>query len=605
VAQFSEEFLFGRLSTPGGRAEEAREEALGLYDLACLEPLDPQPGEPVRLRFRCGADLGLTRLWVFWTPDGSPPTCTEADDPLSTTHRTAARVVETGWDTLVWGHVETWEAELPPQEEGTLLQYLAVGRDAAGRRVTCPQAPVGGKAPLRMRHGSPQVAAVGVDRLRPAEWLREAVLYSVFVDRFAPNPGDCFAHTEDLGTRLGGTLRGLTGRLEELCELGIDTLWLTPIFAAPDYHGYATGDFHRVEPALGGEEAWEELTREARRRELRLVLDFAANHVSDTHPAFVAARRSPDSPERSWFRFRSWPDDYEGFFGLPSMPILDAEQPALREHLIDAAVRWLRRGCAGFRLDHAHGLSHGFWSRFRAATRRAAPDSVCFGEVTHTPQFVRSFAGRLDGCLDFRLCELLRGAFGRGDLSLDVFDVQMRRHLVYSRDLVMPSFLDNHDMNRFLWLAGGDTRRLRTAALVQFLLPGPPVIYYGTEVGLSQRRGLGHLEEARLPMPERAEWDVGLRDFYRELIRVRRRVRPWEHTPEVVSVSEDGGAAVWRVGPVLVAANQAGSRTLSVPAGRVLLATDAGVEIRLGGVALPSWASAVIALGVTEKAASQ
>ncbi len=175
------------------------------------------------------------------------------------------------------------------------------------------------------------------------------------------------------------------------------------------------------------------------------------------------------------------------------------------------------------------------------------------------------------------------------------FDLQMRRHLAYGGELVMPSFLDNHDMNRFLWLAGGDTRRLRLAALVQFLMPGPPVIYYGTEVGLSQRRGLGHLEEARLPMPERAAWDIGLRDFYRELIRLRRGVRPWLHVPEVVSVSEDGCAAIWRIGPVLLAANQDGPRTLRVPADRVLLASDAGCEVSgKGRVLLPSWAGAVL-----------
>src|SRR5262249_42052048 len=151
-----------------------------------------------------------------------------------------------------------------------------------------------------------------------------------------------------------------------------DTLWLTPVFAAPDYHGYAASDPHRIEPAMGGDAAWAALTEAAGRRSMRLVMDFVANHLSNAHPAFVDARRAQDSPHRPWFRFHHWPDNYEGFFALKSMPILDGENAAARAYLIEAAVHWLGRGCAGYRLDHAHGLSHGFWSRFRAATRRAA-----------------------------------------------------------------------------------------------------------------------------------------------------------------------------------------------------------------------------------------
>ncbi len=194
-----EEFLFGRLSTPAGRVDEAREEAQGLYDLASFEPLDPKPGEMIRLRFRCGADVGLKHLWVFWTVDGSVPGWTDADEPTGATLRAEARVAETAWDTLVWGHVETWEAELPPQTDGALLQYAALGRDTAGRRLPCPLAPVQGAAPLRMRHGSPQVTAVGVDRLHSPDWFRESVIYSVFVDRFAADPGNTFAPADDLG----------------------------------------------------------------------------------------------------------------------------------------------------------------------------------------------------------------------------------------------------------------------------------------------------------------------------------------------------------------------------------------------------------------------
>src|SRR4051794_39735150 len=109
MASYEEEFLFGRLSSPAGRIEEAREEALGLYDLATLEPLDPPPGEPIRLRFRCGIDVSLSHLFVFWTADGSRPAWSD-EAPLGTTRRAEAAVVETAWETIDWGSVQTWEA---------------------------------------------------------------------------------------------------------------------------------------------------------------------------------------------------------------------------------------------------------------------------------------------------------------------------------------------------------------------------------------------------------------------------------------------------------------------------------------------------------------
>lgn len=585
----SGEFLFGRLSRPEGRVDEAQRERSGFFDLASLAPLDPRPREPVRLQFRCGVDMGLRRLRVFWTSDGTPPAWDERLEARGTTRAVEASPLAPVWDTLGWGYVQDWRAELPAQAEGTLLRYAAVGLDASGSTVACP-------SPDRDRHGSPHVAAVAIDRLEPPEWLCRAVIYQVFVDRFAPTPGTEFAPAGDLDARLGGTLWGLIDQLDHLAELGIDTLWLTPIFASPTYHGYAVSDFLRVEPALGGEAAWEALVTGCRRRHLRLVLDFVANHVSDHHAAFRQAIASAEFPTRQWFRFRRWPTDYECFFDQRHQPELDAEVPGVRAHLIEAAVHWLRRGCDGFRLDYAHGMSHGFWSQFRAATRAVAPESGCFGEVTHTPQVVRSYKGRLDGCLDFALCELLRATFARGDLPLGTFARVLMNHLEYFRDgLILPSFLDNHDMNRFLVAAGGDRRRLKLAAMVQFLLPGPPIIYYGTEVGLSQNRPLGRLEESRLPMPPRDTWDEELRDFYRALIRLRREAEPYRSRIRLSWVDDASRSAAWRIGPFEMVANCGADRTLPGGAGELVLTTCElpADSVRDGRPTLPGWSAAV------------
>jgi glycosidase len=288
-----------------------------------------------------------------------------------------------------------------------------------------------------------------------------------------------------------------------------------------------------VEPRLGTLHDWRDLVDAAHARGLRLILDFVANHVSDQHPAFVAARADRSSPFVPWFRFRQWPDVYQGFFDLPSMPVLETNNADVRAHLIDQAKLWLSRGCDGFRLDHAHGPGPGFWSEFRAAIKTEYPDAILLGEVTEPPAEQRVYAGRMDGLLDFTLAEVFRQTFRAPPGLPDGLGVFLNKHLAYFGDeLLLASFLDSHDMNRFLWLVGNDARKLRLAALCQFTLPVPPIVYYGTEVGLSQRAPTSRLEHARLPMPLETERDLKLVEFYRALIALRR-----------------AGGAVWRQGP--------------------------------------------------------
>ena len=290
--------------------------------------------------------------------------------------------------------------------------------------------------------------------------------------------------------------------MDYLHDLGINCLWLTPIFASPSHHGYDPTDYCAIEPRLGSEADFRALVDAAHQRGMRILLDFVANHVSRQHPAFVAAQQDPRSPYRDWFFFREYPDRYESFYDVPDQPIVNTDHPAVREYLIGAAQHWLHMGCDGFRLDHAQGATHAFWSAFRAASREVKSDAATFGEITETPAVMRSFAGRMDGALDFHLLELLRGFFAYSSITASQFDRALHDHYAYfGSALALPSFLDNHDMNRFLWSVGGDTRRLKLAALCQFTLPHPPVVYYGTEVGLSQRQAVGRLEEARLPMP--------------------------------------------------------------------------------------------------------
>ena len=173
------------------------------------------------------------------------------------------------------------------------------------------------------------------------------------------------------------------------------------------------------------------------------------------------------------------------------------------------------------------GPVHDFWADFRKSTYEAQPQAWTFGEVVEPPDSQLRFEGQLNGCLDFMLLEAFRQTFGWGPWNARRFTDFLQRHEAYfSPEFSRPSFLDNHDMNRFLWISGGDKRRLKLAALCQFALAGQPVIYYGTEVGLSQIRDVrqdnfGIMEEARLPMIWDENQDLNLHAFYKQLIRAR------------------------------------------------------------------------------------
>ena len=278
------------------------------------------------------------------------------------------------------------------------------------------------------------------------------------------------------------------------------------------------------------------------------------NHVSSAHPAFRQAQADRDSPAARWFTFTDWPDQYLSFFGVRDHPQIDSDDAGARDALIDSARGWLDLGVDGFRCDYAHGPSHAFWSAFRAATRAVAGDSITIGEVVETPAMQRSYVGRLDGCLDFVLNQALRRFIGFGQISATEFETFLSRHLAFfDGDFVLPSFLDNHDMNRFLWIVGGDVRRLRLAAMCQFTLPHTPVVYYGTEVGLSQRHdvrdadGNGHPEESRLPMVWGQDQDPDLLDFYSRLTRVRLdRPGLWRGTRATVVLDDAAGLFAYR-----------------------------------------------------------
>lgn len=494
------EFIFGTLSSSQKRLDYARRLARGVRHQGRLEPRVPGEGDAPRITVTTELRRPVERVVCRLLE----PAALEIE----------LQPAEIEWDLFNWSYRRVWHGRLPAAPAGTIVRYTIAAHTAGGHEVAAD----GGRrfAYLVGEPGGP-------------EWARQAIIYQVFPDRFHPGPGRAWNEAQTMADIHGGTLRGIIERLDYVADLGFNCIWLNPFFPDETHHGYHATDYFQVNPRLGTMAEMRALVDAAHARGIRLLADFVANHWGCNHPTFQAALADRNSEYHDWYNWIDWPHEYETFFGVRDLPQINVDNPAARRHLLDAATFWLQDvGFDGYRLDYALGPSHDFWADFRVAVRAARPDAWIFGEVVETPPVQLSYDGYLDGNLDFLLNQALRDTFAFGTMDVAAFDSFLRLHEAYFPEhFSRPSFLDNHDMNRFLWLARGDRRRLKLAALCQFTLAGPPVVYYGTEVGLSQERDIvqehGHIvEEARAPMRWGDEQDQELHGYYRRLIQLRR-----------------------------------------------------------------------------------
>lgn len=591
LTNVTQDFIFGTMATDTLRLAAIQAEGRGVHHGNRIVPADPEPGQVVTLTVSVGTEVSADAVHAFYTLDGSLPTSDGASIALERG--------DTVWDTLLWGYRQEWQGTLPAQPTGTQVRYRIVATGRNGAQVWADPDPLTGESTTFAYH---------VDQERVPTWIADAVIYHIFVDRFNPGQGRAWNDVSTLNDIWGGTLRGIIEQLPYLESLGVTCLWLSPVFPSPTHHGYDATDYLHVEPRLGSDDDLRELFAAAHSRGMRVLLDYVANHISHQHPAFLRATADPVAAERSWFTFERWPDAYRSFFGVETMPQINNEDPAAREYIIGSAKYWLEQGADGFRLDYANGPSHGFWTEFRAATRAVNPQSFTVGEIVETAELQRSYQGRLDGVLDFLLLQHMRGFFAFDTLSTSAFDSFLRRHLAYfPADFSLPSFLDNHDMNRFLWVCGGDIRRLKLAALCQFTLPHAPIIYYGTEVGLSQRHDLEYpdgsrkMEESRMPMLWGAEQDRQLLQFYTELIALRRtppdgQQHAWRAERRTLALHDDGLYVVAIGERTIVALNRSAElQRVELPrAAAIALRTDAAVQIEANELLLPPLTGALL-----------
>jgi glycosidase len=453
----------------------------------------PEPGEGLLVaEVRSDLDVSALTLEVDGRPAGEL-------EPSPTQH----------------GQPALWTGSVPPTEAGEVTRYkIRVHlRDAEATPMWASDTdPRPGGQEFAYESAPPP----------PPEWVRDALCYHVMVDRFA-RPGEGLPAPGDATALYGGTLDGIRAHLDHIAGLGCNVLWLSPVHQSPSHHGYDHEDFLNVEPRYGGDAALLRLVEAAHGRDMRVLLDFVPNHTGRGHHLFRDAIEK-DGDAAGYYRFWQWPHYYRCFSDVISLPELDTGDRNVQQVLVRAAQHWLTAyGIDGIRCDHVAGVDPAFWVELRRGLREVKADALVLGEATGLPEWLARYAGRLDAIFDFDLTYYVRQALARGRMDAAGFATWLDEHDRAYPGLGLATLLDNHDMNRFLWMAGGNVDRLKLAATLLLTLPGTPVIYYGTEVGLSQRfDGVIENAEARLPMLWGGDQNQDLLEHFQALGRLRR-----------------------------------------------------------------------------------
>jgi alpha-glucosidase len=446
-------------------------------------------------------------------------------------------------------------------------------------------------------------------------WWRDAVVYQIYPRSFRDSDGDGI-----------GDLNGVREGLAYVAWLGVDALWLSPIYPSPmrDF-GYDVADYVGVDPVFGTLDDFDDLVREAHDLGMRIILDWVPNHTSSDHPWFVDSRASKVSVHRDWYVWRgaepdgsppnnwvrawsdqpvwTWDGDTEQYYlhcFLPSQPDLNWENVKVREAMHETLRFWLDRGVDGFRMDVVHLLgkdlaaddpeelralshvplndvpaTHGYLREIRTVLNEYEGDRVSIGEVfLLDPHRVADYYGEGDELhLSFNFAPLYIA--WRADAWFEVIETTYSS--LEAKGAWPTWVLSNHDNARIATRLGGDPRRSRAALVLLLTLRGTPFLFAGEELGL---------EDAVIP-PDRAV-DPGGRDGCRAPL-------PWNTAADHGWPVEPWLPFVERAGAVSVEAQLGDADSMLQFARRTLALRRSSATLRRGEMANVRCADDVLA----------
>ncbi len=457
----------------------------------------------------------------------------------------------------------------------------------------------------------------------PPTWTRGQILYQIFVDRFCRGTGAVATrddavmnedweggipqHASKRGEPLknneffGGNLWGVIEKLDYLKSLGVGILYLNPIFRAYSNHKYDTGNYLEIDGMFGGEEAFRLLLERAHDIGIRVILDGVFNHTGDNSLYFDrygeygghGAYTDPSSPYRDWFCFRTYPREYESWWGIDILPKLNLQNDACRSFFVGrdgVCAHYMKMGIDGWRLDVADELTDPFLDQLRRTVKETSNgEGFIIGEVWENAALKEAYGARrrylqgeqLDSVMNYPLRNGILQFLTEGDGEF-LGDILKEIYATYPKcvcDSLM-NLLGTHDTERILTVLGEENEpdveiredqlatkhltreerargiaRLKVAATIQFTVYGIPSIFYGDEAGIEGY----HDPFCRRPYPWGSE-ERSLVDFYRILGKIRRSHPVFEDGDFRVLTAQESVIAYLREGRgerLLILANAA------------------------------------------------
>ncbi|WP_232473502.1 alpha-amylase family glycosyl hydrolase [Thermococcus profundus] len=408
----------------------------------------------------------------------------------------------------------------------------------------------------------------GVDNFPQVSWVSRSVGYQIFPDRFyngnrsndvlaldhdelvlnQVNPGkpilsnwsDPITPPHCCHQYFGGDIAGITQKLDYLQSIGVTLIYLNPIFLSGSAHGYDPYSYYEIDPKFGTEEELKTFLNEAHKRGIKVIFDFVPDHTGIGHPAFLDVwRKGNQSPYWDWYFIKEWPfrlgdgSAYEGWWGIGSLPKLNTANPEVKEHLINATLKWLDFGFDGFRVDVPNDLVNAdeFFRELRGRVKEEHPNAYMVGEIwTLSPEWVRG--DRFDSLMNYALGRDILLPYAGGTLNgKTALDMLGRYYASYGENVVAMGFnlVDSHDTSRALTDLGGGklgekpkpeaVQRLKLLSALLYTLPGMPVTFQGDECGFLGDKS--HYDEQRYPL----QWDEcnqSLVQHYRALSELRK-----------------------------------------------------------------------------------
>lgn len=433
------------------------------------------------------------------------------------------------------------------------------------------------------------------------EWLVGGVMYQIFPDRFARGGevirrsdavynedwdngipeypeirGDSFPNN----THFGGTLYGVAEKLDYLLSLGVNCIYLNPIFEAYSNHKYDTADFMSVDKSFGGDKALECLIEKAHSRGIAVILDGVFNHVGNDSIYFDAygkygngACQSKDSPYYGWFKFNDYPDSYESWWGIKNLPRTVRCESYISHITEEVIPKYMKMGIDGFRLDVADELESGFLDRIAKAIKSYKPDALIIGEVWEDASNKIAYderkryfrGGQLDSVTDYPIRNAVIDfvKYGNADFLVETVSTLYRNYPPHKLAVLM-NFLGSHDTERIATVLGGEPdmgepnselavkrmpeavreqtkELLKQAYLLLASLPGVPCIYYGDEIAMEGY----HDPFNRCPFPTYGFNDT-CSDYFKTVNKLRRSEPLFKAQQLKAEVLSDGVACITR-----------------------------------------------------------